>query len=284
MLSIMAFLLTVFSVSPDDADVVWLQTDWPPHQIIDGSAAGEGTFDLLQQRIVAMLPTYRHTVKLSSLARVETYFLDTRSTTCTIGTLYSADRARTRHYSLPVAVGSGMAISYSPDSMVALFVDEQHHIDLRKLVYHPELLGAYQPHRYYPSVVFDIISDGRATLLATAFTSELNAVALLQQQRVDYVIEYPERIQFYQRALAQQATIVSSPIRDVSPFAVSHVTCNKTATAEHLIAEIDKLLPVLWQEASHQELIFRWLDQHAVTKIMPKYLEIRQQMVEKNRP
>lgn len=38
--------------------ITWLQTDWPPHQIVSGPFQGQGTFDLLQQQLMAALPEF----------------------------------------------------------------------------------------------------------------------------------------------------------------------------------------------------------------------------------
>lgn len=280
-------IMALASLSPQAeqqaAAVVWLQTDWAPHQIIDGPFQGQGTFDVLQLRLTTLLPQYQHQLRLTSLGRIESYFLNTDETVCATGALYTEERTKTRFYSLPLAVGPGFAINYVAGSFVESLLDEQWQLDLRKLVQHPELLGAYQPNRYYPDVVLQAIQYPGATLLASAFTSELNAAALLLSKRVDYVIEYPERLQFYQRTLKAQQVIESAAMLDALPHSVSYITCNKTALAEDVINEINKVIPDLWLADDYADVLFFWLDQNAVKILQPKFAEIRQQMAEKNR-
>lgn len=274
----------LYQAEAEQETVVWLQTDWAPHQIVQGPFIGQGTFDLLQKRLAALLPQYQHELRLSSLGRIEPYFLNATATVCAAGSLYTEDRAKTRYYSLPVAIGPGFAINYTAGSMVEQLVDGQLQLDLRKLVQNPELLGAYQPNRYYPDVVLAAINNPDSTLLASAFTSELNAAALLISKRVDYVIEYPERLQFYQRTLPAQPEILSAAMLDTLPYSVSHITCSKTALGERLITDIDNVIPALWLADDYAELLFSWLDQNARALLQPKFDEIRQQMAEKNRP
>jgi len=281
--AIMALASLLPQTEQKAATVVWLQTDWAPHQIVEGPFQGQGTFDVLQQRLTALLPQYQHQLRLTSLGRIEPYFLNTTETVCATGALYTEERTKTRYYSLPLAIGPGFSINYVAGSFVESLLDQHWQLDVRKLVQHPELLGAYQPNRYYPEVVLQAITQSGSTLLASAFTSELNAAALLLSKRVDYVIEYPERIQFYQRTLQAQQVIESAALLDALPHSVTYITCNKTALAEDVINDINKVIPDLWLAEDYAEVLFYWLDQNAVKILQPKFVEIRQQMAEKNR-
>lgn len=284
-----AFYLVATSILPAAAaagnpTVVWLQTDWAPHQILEGPHLGKGTFDLLLKRLAALLPQYQHQSRLISLGRIEPHFQRSDEIICIAGSLYTEERASTRYYSLPVAIGPGFAVNYVSTSMVADYVESDLTLDINKLAQHPELIGAYQPNRYYPEVMLQAIGQQGSNLLATEFTSELNAAALLHSRRIDYVIEYPERMQFYQRNLAYTSDIASAALLGASPYSVSYITCNKHPLSQQLITEINQVLPVLWQADDFQELLFYWLDQNARQILLPKFLELKQQMAEKNRP
>ncbi|GHG75654.1 hypothetical protein GCM10010919_30030 [Alishewanella longhuensis] len=281
--AIMALASLLPQTEQKAATVVWLQTDWAPHQIVEGPFQGQGTFDVLQQRLTALLPQYQHQLRLTSLGRIESYFLNTDETVCATGALYTEERSKTRFYSLPLAVGPGFAINYVAGSFVESLLDQQWQLDLRKLVQHPELLGAYQPNRHYPEVMLQAITQSGAALLASAFTSELNAAALLLSKRVDYVIEYPERLQFYQRTLKAQQIIKSAAMLDAKPQSVSYITCNKTVLAENLINDINKVIPDLWLAEDYADVLFFWLDENAIKILMPTFESIREQMAEKNR-
>ena len=276
--------LAPYNVFAEQDKVVWLQTDWAPHQIVDGPLAGQGTFDVLQTRLSRLLPHYQHEIHLTSLGRIEPLFLSNSKTVCVIGSSFTEQRATTRYYSLPIAIGSGFAINYAAGSKVEAIVGEQPYIDLTSIALNQQLLGAYQPNRYYPESISATIQHPEATLLANGFTSELNAAALLTTGRLDYVIEYPERIQFYQRAITAAPTIVSVAISGTEFFSLRYVTCNKTTLGERVINDINQLLPALWQADDYAEVLFSWLDQQARALLMPKFEEVRQDMAKKNRP
>ena len=272
------------NVLAQQKQVVWLQTDWAPHQIVDGPLAGQGTFDVLQTRLSRLLPHYQHEIQLTSLGRIEPLLLSTHITVCVIGSSFTEQRAATRYYSLPIAIGSGFAINYVTGSKVANIVREQPYIDLTNIALNQQLLGAYQPNRYYPDVISAVIQHPEATLLANEFSSGLNVAALLTSGRLDYVIEYPERIQFFQRAITTVPAIVSAAISGTEFFSLRYVTCNKTTLGERVINDINQLLPALWQADDYAEVLFSWLDQQARALLMPKFEEVRQDMAKKNRP
>lgn len=278
----MAHMFSATAFAATTPTVVWLQSDWAPHQIVDGPYRGQGTFDILQQRLSALLPQYQHVSRLTSLGRVDPYFQQNRETVCITGALYTEQRAISRHYSLPTAVGPGLAINFLSQSPVASYIDDHLQIDINFLVQQPELTGAYQPNRFYPAVFTQALQQGDARLIQTEFTSELNAASLLHSQRIDYVIEYPERMQFYQLNLSEKAeSIVSAAVADASPYSVSYVTCSKTPEGKKVIQDINEILPLLWAADDFQHILFFWLDNNARQLLQPKFLQLQQQILEK---
>lgn len=269
---------------PERPTVIWLQTDWAPHQIVEGPMRGQGTFDVLQQRVTALLPQYSHQDRLISLGRVEVFFQQPRETVCITGSLYTTERASNRYYSLPMAVGPGFSINYVRGSQVANYVNDTLQIDIQTLSQNSELLGAYQPNRYYPQVMQPILANTASHLIKTEFTSELNAAALLISKRVDYVVEYPERMQFYQRELQQTAEIESAALQGASADSVSYITCSQTELGKQLIADINQVLPQIWLAPDFKDVLFYWLDDNAKQVLSARFSEIQQQMAEKNRP
>ncbi len=254
--------------------ITWLQTDWPPHQIVSGPFQGQGTFDLLQQQLIAALPQFRHQSRLVSLARVEQLFLQQQPGICAVGTLYSAQRAASRLFSTPMAVGPALAVVHlaTHPGMTQAGADA---LEINPLAQHAGLVGAYQPNRYYPPVVMQAIQQPSSNLTSQTFTSELNAAQLLQTGRVDYVIEYPERMQYYNSLLSQPVALQHSAIVGADIASVSYVTCTAGKAGEQAIAAIDKALRQLWRSADYQTAMRRWLDDAAWQRLSPQLEQIR---------
>ncbi|OWP47351.1 hypothetical protein CEG18_29035, partial [Pseudomonas nitroreducens] len=93
-------------------------------------------------------------------------------------------------------------------------------MDMRKLAQDRTLTGAYQPNRFYPASVMDATRTNN--FIPQEFTSQLNAASLLLSKRVDYVVEYPERMAFYLRQDSAQQQIQSLAIADAAPYVVSY--------------------------------------------------------------
>ena len=254
--------------------ITWLQTDWPPHQIVSGPFQGQGTFDLLQQQLMAALPEFRHQSRLVSLARVEQLFLQQQPGICAVGTLYSAQRAASRLFSTPVAVGPALTVVHLA-GRPALAQAGADAVDINQLAQQANLVGAFQPNRYYPPVVIAAIQQPSSNLTRQTFTSELNAAQLLQSGRVDYVIEYPERMQYYNSLLTQPVVLQHSAIVGADIASVSYVTCTAGKAGEQAIAAIDKALQQLWPSAGYQTAMRRWLDDAAWQRLSPQLEQIR---------
>lgn len=261
------------------ADVVWLKTDWPPHQITTGLHQDQGTFDELQKLVVARLSHLTHQIKVVNLQRVEQAFLHNNKGVCSFGSLFTEKRAQSRWYSRAVAVLPGLAVHFRQNTDLKQHVAMQSDgsIDVRKLAQDKTLTGAYQPNRFYPASVMDAAQH--SNFIPQDFTSQVNAAALLFSKRVDYVVEYTERMAFYLSQDPQQRQFRSMMLSDAPPFVVSYITCSKNPQGKQLIAEIDKALVQLWQEPEHKAALFRWLDEKTKIRLEQAYADVQRQVV-----
>lgn len=256
-------LLLVASSAYAKPQLTWLQTDWPPHQIVDGPFEGQGTFDLLQQQIMTALPQFAHNTRLVSLARLEQIFQQPQAASCALGTLYSEDRAQNRLFSMPMAVGPALAVGYIAGKLTTHPAMHDDGVDIRMLALDKTIRGVFQPNRLYPDVITPLLQHPASNLSSHAFTSEINAVGLLSGNRVDYVVEYPERMQYYNQLLPEAAALEHRAIVGANVASVSYVTCSQDSVGQAAIDAIDQVLPVLWQSPEYQQAMQRWLDNSA---------------------
>lgn len=254
------FAALIWSQSSEAMEVTWLKTDWPPHQITVGAFAEQGTFDLLLQQLITQLPHIRHRIQVVNLQRLEQAFFQHNKVVCGFGSIFTEERAKNRWYSKAVAVLPGLAVHFrsSEESKTYPAVQPNGRVDVLQLVQDETLTGAYQPNRFYPPSVQ--AATRYANFIPHEFTSELNAATLLLSNRVDFVVEYPERMAFYLKEKNRSAGIRSLAVADASPFVVSYITCNKSEAGYELIRQIDKALVVLWQTEAYREAMFSWVD------------------------
>lgn len=256
--------------------ITWLQTDWPPHQIVSGPFKGQGTFDLLRQQVVAALPQFSHHTRLVSLARLEQLFLQQTPGVCAVGTLYSEERQQSRLYSTPMAVGPAISIGFIKQDLLAHPAITDDVVDIGQLALDNRLRGAFQPSRYYSPVVEQALQHNATNLSSHAFTSELNAAALLRNGRVDYVLEYPERMRYYNELLEKPVKLHQLVIAGATDASVSYITCSPGGDGEQIIAAIDAVLMQLWLQPEYVLAMRRWLDDDAWQHIQTEVLVIKQ--------
>lgn len=282
-----AVLLTGFFCCQNSmaAEVTWLKTDWPPHQITTGLYQEQGTFDRLQKQVMAGLPHLTHQIKVVNLPRLEQAFLQNSRGVCSFGSLFTEKRAKTRWYSKAVAVLPGLAVHFrqSSDLKQHQAIQRNGSIDVLQLVQDKTLTGVYQPNRSYPSSVMDAAQH--ANFIPQEFTSQINAASLLLSKRVDYVVEYPERMAFYLKQNQQHEQgqqIQSLVVSDASPYVVSYITCNKSPEGQQLIAQINKVLDMLWQQSNYKDAMFHWVDEETKSRLESAYVEVQQQVLRRS--
>ncbi|MBV2130939.1 hypothetical protein [Arsukibacterium indicum] len=264
----------------------WLQTDWPPHQIINGPYQGQGTFDLLHQQITTLMPEFNHQLRLVSLAKLEQVFTDAETANCTVGTLFSEQRAANRLFSRPMAVGPALAVGYIAGRLSEHQANLPEGVAIDKLSQDPMLTGVYQPNRFYPAAVLQVLQQADSNLSSYSLSGNVNAAALLASGRVDYVVEYPERMEYFNQLLPVAATLEHRAIVNANIASVSHVTCTNDAVGQAAIAVIDRLLPELWQQQAYIDAMQRWLDDSARRRLSTDISQLQQQalMQFKSRP
>lgn len=262
----------------------WLQTDWPPHQIVSGPYQGQGTFDLLQQHINGLMPQFEHRNQLVSLPRLEQVFQEAGAASCTVGTLYSEERAANRLYSKPMAVGPALAVGYIAGTLTEHPANQSDGMVIETLAYDPALTGVYQPNRLYPEAISAVLTRQGINLSDYSFTSEVNAAALLASGRVNYVIEYPERMKYYNQLLPEPAALEHRAVVGANVASVSYVSCTNDNVGQAAIEAVNQALADLWQQASYIEAMQYWLDDSARRRMGPEISQLRENTLMQFKP
>lgn len=265
--------------SSNALEVTWLKTDWPPHQITSGAHQEQGTFDLLLKQVIAQLPEMTHQIQAVNLARLEQAFHQRNKSVCTFGSIYTEERAKSRLYSKAVAVLPGLAVHFrvSAKAIQHPALQKDGTVDILQLAEDDKLTGAYQPNRFYPPSM--MAATRYAGLIPHDFTSQLNAAALLASKRVDYVVEYPERMAFYLKKKQQTVGIQSVMVSDAAPYMVSHITCNKTVEAPQIIKQINTALMALWQTKAYRQNMYSWIDEPGQKALEQAFYDTKQQVI-----
>lgn len=136
------------------------------------------------------MPQFEHKDRLVNLARLELLMQQQQTAVCAAGSLYSEARAKNRLFSEPASVGPALAVSYMPGKLTLHTAMQPDGLSLTALAQDTALVSMYQTNRLYPPEIQLILKQGGSNLSGEAFTSDINASAMLATNRVDYVVEY----------------------------------------------------------------------------------------------
>ncbi len=88
---------------------------------------------------------------------------------------------------------------------------------MKELVKDPDLLGLIENDRAYPAVIAAQINKAGSNLGSRSMTT-MNPVQLLAAKRVDYVVDYPNRLRYFGLEARQEVQLVFKPIAEIPNF------------------------------------------------------------------
>ena len=212
--------------------IEWLSIHWPPFRIADGADKGQGHVDQMQQLLMAELPQYRHQVHYSNLARVEQSINAPAAETCIFSLFYTESRAKTMFFSIPAVTSINVMLHMRADHPLARQWSAGSGVELSELTAEPTINGMVERNRGYPALVknhLDVVGSN----LSSQSLQSVNPVDLLTAGRFDYLIEFPDRIRYFQSNSPQISPLVDLPIRGLDPIMYSYAA---TTNARVLIS------------------------------------------------
>ncbi len=252
----------------------WYTSHWPPYRISEGPYAGQGSFDLMLAQLIEALPQYQHKIHQIHLARIVKVSATTKENHCTFGLRYTPERDKRSYFSQPAGMLPNLAINtLQPDKLKAL--EPKQAVDMNRLVADPELLGLIENDRAYPAVIAAQI-DRVGSNLGSSSMSSMNPAQLLAAKRVDYVIDYPNRLRYFSLEAGREVQLEFRSIAEIPSFSYTYVSCSKTQTGKDWIAAIDMALTKLKQQAEYKKAMYRWFTEQEQQLLEPYYSGFQQ--------
>jgi uncharacterized protein (TIGR02285 family) len=267
-------LLWTFTVSAQPV-MQWYTSHWPPYRISEGIYAGQGSFDLMLKLLIDALPQYHHQIHQIHLARIVKVSATTSENHCTFGLRYTQDRDKRTYFSQPAGLLPNLAVnSLQQDSKLKTF-DPQQAVQMSTLVKSPELLGLIENDRAYPAVIAAQIDKAGSNLGSSSMTT-MNPAQLLAAKRVDYVVDYPNRLRYFSIEAGQDIKLEFRPIADIPGFSYTYVSCSKTETGKRWIKDVDEALNTLKQQPEYKNAMYRWFSEQERQLLEPHYAGFQQ--------
>lgn len=273
-ISILALLLQLpVSVFAKPA-IDWLSVHWPPFRIVDGADQGLGHVDQMQQLLMAELPQYNHQVHYSNFARVEQTLAAPTAQTCIFSLIYNETRAKTMFFSIPAVTSINVMLHVRANHPLARQWRSGSGVALSEVTVDPSINGMVERNRGYPAIVRKYL-DVAGSNLTSQSLQNVNPVDLLTARRFDYLIEFPDRVRYFQSISPQKSQLVDLPIRGLDPFMYSYAACQNGAEGKLRIRDINQALQKLRATKAYQEVMMRWLSPHRqqqLQKILPQFV------------
>ncbi|MGE8467437.1 MAG: TIGR02285 family protein [Pseudomonas putida] len=252
--------------------ILWLVRDLPPFTIFEGPEKGQGVVDRLLPLLIEQMPEYDHSIVRVNRARGIQMLQDQSSFTCDPTLLWTPERARYVHFSMPSlgVVSGGLVVRKEGEALVAPFLTDNE-IDLHGLMSHTPLKLGIVAERSYGTQIDDILRQLPESVLSRHYGNDATANQLQMQQlgRLPMVMGYwPEVRYLIQQQGGSLADYHFHPVQGVKRYQFLHVGCSASALGREAIAHIDQLLPALRRDTL-PGLYARWLD----PALQEEYLE-----------
>lgn len=222
-------------------EVTWNMSPWPGLINVTDGKPGDGIIVELLQQIVQRLPEYRHDYRLNNLTRGLEQ-LKREPLSCFLPTFPTAERDRHGYYvGLFVAMPHQLVVRTADR---ARFTDDNEEVSLQKLLRDGRLRGGLVRDRSYGPLLDPLLQAPEALpQLQRIQTSSAgsNLYGMLEHDRIDYLLDYAEVVQYVQRQKGVAQGLSLLPLAEASSPYVSGIYCSKNAEGAALIRRIDQI-------------------------------------------
>ena len=280
--SLLCGLLLSMALTPVQARerLLWLVRDLPPFTIFEGAEKGQGVVDQMLPLLIEQMPEYDHTIMRVNRARGIQMLQDRSSFTCDPTLLWTAERAKFVHFSVPTlgVMSSGLVVRKQGEAMLTPFLQDQQ-VDLKGLLDSTQLKLGIVAERSYSTQIDGILRQLPDTVFSRHYGNDATASLLQMQQlgRLQLVLGYWPEVRYL---IQQQGGSLDDyrfhTIQGVNRYQFLHVGCSDSPLGRAAIEHIDQLLPALRRDTL-PALYARWLD----PELREEYLQQSKQFFEK---
>ena len=242
----------------------WGAADNPPFHILSGPAADTGYSDLVRIFFAERLAEYEHRKVVMTLSRLiesarngEDY--------CYCNLRRTPEREKLFYFSNVTAVTPGPRLYVRKESPIRdLAVNET--VSLEALLGSGKYSGVAETGRSFGPEASRIFKDHESSVRLQVCPDVAQKYLMVQNNRVDFFIEYPFVLQSYVKSAGKKQDLVSLKIEEHDPYVLSYVACTRTDFGKRVIARINEVLRAAKGTDAHRELFetpVRDLDEEA---------------------
>lgn len=241
-------------------ELTWLLMNWPPFIKMQGDALVGGVTGEQMKLLFASLPEYDHRTQQVSVIRLQTELRSDRHV-CSMPIQKTPQREASMLFTEPVDVGLSNRLYVRAE--IARQLGQSDPIDLTQIVSRADLRGIVHRGRTYgPYIDHLLTTAGAATNLQILVLESDNVLKMLDSGRIDYVIEYPVVVRYWEHLQRQpRAAFHSYRIAGADDFSIGYIACSKTDWGAAAVARINHAFKALVQRPDYNQLHYTELSE-----------------------
>lgn len=220
--------------------ITWVTPDWSPYFIVKGTGKGTGYSDVFLRFFEKNLPDYNHKNSVMTMTR---YYLSAKENKdiCFCDMLKTPERESILYYSKPIVLAAALRIYIKPGGKINQGTSTV--TSLEELMSDYQLNGIFEKNRSYGTKLDALIEkySPNPNIQVAQVTPE-RLYQLLEDQRADYIVEYPFALGTTQKRLKSNVDLIPLKISEQVPYTIAYVTCAKTPTGLKVINSINEVL------------------------------------------
>ncbi len=247
-------LISVINICYADNNLNWFSVNAPPAWIKKGKLKGQGNLDKLSDIIKKEIPEYNHYDLEMNLKRL-LILAESGRNVCIIAFNKTPSREMNFHYSkFPVIITSPLKFVILKSLQSNKKVHSINELNDQKL------LGHFIDGRSYGPAGNQAIDYLKKSNLKPIAHSDISnrLVKMLIANRVSYILEYPEVINYFTKTTKQKVAFTFLNIPEAKPL-FHYAACTKSPQGREVIKKIDNILDSLIQQPNFLAPIKRWL-------------------------
>ncbi|WP_159876411.1 TIGR02285 family protein [Aquitalea denitrificans] len=257
-------------VQAGEVSVNWQMPDYPPVIITSGPYQGTGYADVFLRYFIERTPEFHHVVQNSSMSRVFG-LMKQGLPVCEPSLLKTAEREAYVDFSGPVefVLPHHLVVRADRVGRLAAYRDGGGAVDIARLMRDTTLITVRQEKRGYPPPVLEAMTAaaGQKNLLLTSDDDE-GPFRQLASGWVDYIISYPDEINWFSRKLQLPAEqkFVYLPIAGLPEYTIGYVGCTKSEWGRKVVRRVNEIVARAGKRPPWIDAEARWLDPEAARR------------------
>ncbi|MFA0996184.1 TIGR02285 family protein [Pseudomonas syringae USA007] len=243
--------------------LTWLMRDIPPSTIFSGTMRGQGAIDQLMPLLTARMPEYDHVLMRVNRARSLQMLNDASSLNCDPTMLWTAERAKTLLFSIPIVaiISSGLIVRKEEMSTFEPYMADGK-IDFAALMASNAIKLGVVAERSYGELIDHTLKRVNENALIEHYGNDATG-SLLQMERLGrlqaFISFWPEaRYQAMQQGISPDE-LSFLPVQGNPAYQFIYISCSHTPEGEQAIAQINQQMREL-RESNLMDFYAQWLD------------------------